>query len=130
MKMFLTTLAVLTVFATPAFAQSFCACDGTGSVLAFANKPAAPSNNKIAVRQSGLELLSPWFRCQARPSIPTVRQPRAAATAATMKCSVLTEGHEGNRAGLASSPSFQDALGMRDAGAGSWTTIAAIVGPK
>jgi len=55
MKMFLPTLAVLIVFATPAFAQSFCACDGTGSVLAFANKPAAPSNNKIAVRQSGLD---------------------------------------------------------------------------
>jgi len=51
MKMFITTLAVLTVIATPAFAQSFCACDGTGNVLTFGHTPAAPQ--KIAVDQSG-----------------------------------------------------------------------------
>ena len=33
MQKFLTTLAVLTVIATPAFAQSFCTCDGTGNVV-------------------------------------------------------------------------------------------------
>ena len=54
MKKFLTTLAVLTVIATPAFAQSFCACNGTGNVLPFEHKPPALQNNKIAVRQSGL----------------------------------------------------------------------------
>ena len=35
MKKFLTTLAVLTAFATPAFAQSFDPDAGTGNVLAF-----------------------------------------------------------------------------------------------
>ena len=39
MQKFLTTLAVLTVIATPAFAQSFCTCDGTGNVLKFTNNP-------------------------------------------------------------------------------------------
>jgi hypothetical protein len=55
MKKFLTILAVLTVFTTPAFAQSFCACDGTGNVLTFGNNPIARQNNKIAVRQTGLD---------------------------------------------------------------------------
>ena len=54
MKKFLTTLAVLTAFATPAFAQSFDPDAGTGNVLAFSYKPAAPHNEKIAVRQNGL----------------------------------------------------------------------------
>ena len=35
MKKLLTTLAVLTLFATPAFAQSFCDCNGSGNVLPF-----------------------------------------------------------------------------------------------
>jgi hypothetical protein len=35
MKKFLTTVAVLTVFATPAFAQSFDPDNGTGNVLSF-----------------------------------------------------------------------------------------------
>ena len=35
MKKFLTTLAVLTAFATPAFAQSFDPDTGTGNVLSF-----------------------------------------------------------------------------------------------
>ncbi len=55
MMRFLTTLAVLTALATPAFAQSFCACNGTGNVLPFGNKPTALQNDKITVRQSGLE---------------------------------------------------------------------------
>jgi hypothetical protein len=54
MKKFLTTLAVLGVIATPAFAQSFDPDAGTGNVLAFSYKPAAPHNEKIAVRQNGL----------------------------------------------------------------------------
>jgi hypothetical protein len=44
------TLAVLTLFATPTFAQSFCDCNGSGNVLAFVNKATAVQNNKIAVR--------------------------------------------------------------------------------
>jgi hypothetical protein len=54
MKKFLTTLAVLTVFATPAFAQSVDPENGTGNVLSFGPTPTAPQNNKIAVRRSGL----------------------------------------------------------------------------
>jgi hypothetical protein len=48
MKKFLTTLAVLTVFATPALAQS------TGNVLAFSYKSTTPQNGKTAIGQSGL----------------------------------------------------------------------------
>jgi hypothetical protein len=54
MKKFLTTLAVLGVIATPAFAQSFDPDNGAGNVLSFSYKPAAPHNEKIAVRQNGL----------------------------------------------------------------------------
>ena len=64
MKKFLTTLAVLTVFATPAavltvsvtpgFAQSFCTCDGTGNVLTFTHNPITLPTQSIAAGQSGL----------------------------------------------------------------------------
>ena len=46
MKKFLTTLAGLTVFATPAFAQSFCTCDGTGNVLTFTHNAITRPNQK------------------------------------------------------------------------------------
>jgi hypothetical protein len=54
MKKFLTTLAVLTVVATPAFAQSFDPDNGTGNVLSFSYKPTTSQIGKTAVRQSGL----------------------------------------------------------------------------
>jgi hypothetical protein len=54
MKKFLTTLAVLTAFATPAFAQSFDPDNGTGNVLSFVHTPTAPHDHKISLRQSGL----------------------------------------------------------------------------
>ena len=54
MMKFLTTLAVLGVFATPAFAQSFDPDNGTGNVLAFSHKPTAPQSEKIAIGRSGL----------------------------------------------------------------------------
>jgi hypothetical protein len=54
MKKLLTTLAALTVIATPAFAQSFDPDNGTGNVLSFSYTSTAPENDKIAVRQSGL----------------------------------------------------------------------------
>ena len=54
MKKFLTTLAVLTALATPAFAQSFDPENGTGNVLPFSYKPTVPQNEKIAIGQSGL----------------------------------------------------------------------------
>ena len=56
MKKLLTTLAVLTLFATPAFAQSFCDCNGSGNVLPFVNKATAVQNNKIAVRSDRAKL--------------------------------------------------------------------------
>jgi len=54
MKTFLTTLAVLTVFATPTFAQSFCTCDGTGNVLVLEHNPITLPTQNIAAGQSGL----------------------------------------------------------------------------
>lgn len=41
--------------ASPAFAQSFCTCYGTGNVLPFSYGPVAPPHGKIAVRQNGLD---------------------------------------------------------------------------
>ena len=46
---------MLSLFATPAFAQSFCDCNGSGNVLAFVNKATAVQNDKIAVRRTGLD---------------------------------------------------------------------------
>lgn len=55
MKKLLTTLAALTVIATPAFAQSFDPDNGTGNiVLSLGSKPTAPLNDKITVRHSGI----------------------------------------------------------------------------
>jgi hypothetical protein len=55
MKTFLTTLAVLTAVATPAFAQSFCTCDGTGNVLTFTHNPITLPTQNIATGQRGLD---------------------------------------------------------------------------
>jgi hypothetical protein len=54
MMKFLSTLAVLSVFATPAFAQSFCTCDGTGNVLTFTHNPITLPSQNIAANQNGL----------------------------------------------------------------------------
>jgi hypothetical protein len=54
MKKFLSTLAALSVFATPAFAQSFCTCDGTGNVLTFTHNPITLPSQSIAADKSGL----------------------------------------------------------------------------
>ena len=54
MKNLLTTLAALTVIATPALAQSFDPDNGTGNVLSLAPKPTAPLSNKITVRHGGV----------------------------------------------------------------------------
>ena len=58
MRRFLTTLAVLSALATPAFAQSFCTCDGTGNVLKLTNNPITYQNRAPAIPaigQSGLD---------------------------------------------------------------------------
>ena len=54
MKKFLSTVAVLTAFATPAFAQSFDPDNGTGNVLSFTHNSTVRGNVVAAVRQSGL----------------------------------------------------------------------------
>jgi hypothetical protein len=54
MKKFLTSLAVLTALATPAFAQSFDPDNGTGSVLSFSDESTAPHKVTTARRPSGL----------------------------------------------------------------------------
>ncbi|MGE5156537.1 MAG: hypothetical protein ACM3OF_00180 [Gemmatimonas sp.] len=54
MKTFLTIVAVLTAVSSPAFAQSFCTCDGTGNVLPFSHKGSAPQNDRTAFRDSAL----------------------------------------------------------------------------
>jgi len=51
MHKLLTTSALLTLIATPAFAQSFDPDNGTGNVLSFRAQQTAPQNN---VRQSGI----------------------------------------------------------------------------
>jgi hypothetical protein len=52
-KKFLTTFAVLTAIATPAFAQSFDPEAGTGNVLPFSHK-SNHDEGKSAFRQDGL----------------------------------------------------------------------------
>jgi hypothetical protein len=52
-KKFLTTFAMLTVIATPAFAQSFDPETGTGNVLQFSHK-SAQIEGKTAVRQDAM----------------------------------------------------------------------------
>jgi hypothetical protein len=54
MKKFLTIVGLMTIVATPAFAQLFDPDNGTGNVLAISHKSTAPQNHKTAARQSGL----------------------------------------------------------------------------
>ena len=58
MQKLLTTLAVLTALATPAFAQSFDPDAGTGNVLSFSDRPIVSQNEKITVRQDGIRARS------------------------------------------------------------------------
>jgi hypothetical protein len=65
MQKLLTTLAVLTAIATPAFAQSFDPDNGTGNVLSFGTSPIAPRMTKLPFARAGCALM-PWFRALAR----------------------------------------------------------------
>ncbi|HEY2756308.1 MAG TPA: hypothetical protein VGJ01_11270 [Pseudolabrys sp.] len=53
MKTYLAALAVLTVLATPSFAQSFDPEVGTGNVLSFRSEPAASQIDRFTVRRDG-----------------------------------------------------------------------------
>ena len=52
MNKFLTTLAMLTVFATPVFAQSFDPDNGTGNLLPFAYAPPTNGSGNDAFAQA------------------------------------------------------------------------------
>ncbi|MFY9602603.1 MAG: hypothetical protein WBR32_08420 [Pseudolabrys sp.] len=72
MKTFLITLAVLTAVAIPAFAQSFCTCDGTGNVLTFTHNPITLPTQNIATGQRGLDSFAmvPSTRLASSPNGP------------------------------------------------------------
>jgi len=95
MKKFLTTLAVLTVVATPAFAQSFDPDNGTGNVLPFSYAPTAPQNNKIVLFVGAASTLSQRFLAHPLFPTPTIRHSWAVAASAIMKCSVMAMTTEG-----------------------------------
>jgi hypothetical protein len=67
MKTVLISLAVLTVIATPAFAQSFDPEVGTGNVLSSGSEPTATENDRFAVRQNGLHAQAKVPRVRRRP---------------------------------------------------------------
>ena len=69
MKKFLTTLAVFTVIATPAFAQSFCTCDGTGNVLKFTNNPITYQNHAPAIAAMDPSGLKAFAMAPLRPNV-------------------------------------------------------------
>ena len=93
MKKVLTTLAALTVITTPAFAQSFCTCDGTGNVLKFTNNPITYQNQApaiAAILRVGCTL-SPWLQsAPTRYSTQMIQQLPAVAASVTMRCSAIT----------------------------------------
>jgi hypothetical protein len=67
-KKLLATLTVLTAISTPAFSQSFCTCDGTGS-----HKGADPQNDRTALRQGALRAFA------AAPGAGSIADPNAPA---------------------------------------------------
>jgi hypothetical protein len=74
MKKLLTTLALLTVVATPAFAQSFDPENGTANVLSLRSGPTAIRNDRFAVRQNGLHAQAMVPRTRTQNHRFTVRQ--------------------------------------------------------
>jgi hypothetical protein len=54
MKTLLTALALFGIFATPAFAQSACNCNGADSVVSLGDNPVVIQSQKIAARPHGL----------------------------------------------------------------------------
>jgi len=73
MEKLLITLAVLATIATPASAQSFCACDGTGNVLKFTNNPITYQNNAPTISATGAGGLQAFAMDKAPPA-PVRRQ--------------------------------------------------------
>ncbi|HEY6023156.1 MAG TPA: hypothetical protein VIV34_03150 [Pseudolabrys sp.] len=72
MKKFLTTLAVLTAVATPAFAQSFDPDNGTGNVLPFSATSTATHHEKSAANHNAMRAFAsaPGFGSVANQDAP------------------------------------------------------------
>jgi hypothetical protein len=66
-RTFFISLAVLTVIATPAFAQSFDREVGTGNVLSLRSGATAAENDRFAFRQNGLHAQAKVPRVRRRP---------------------------------------------------------------
>ena len=99
MQKLLTTLAVLTAIATPAFAQSFDPDNGTGNVLSFGASPIASQNDKITVRQS---------RMRAYAMVPRARSARVT----HHKEGAALNGNWGFAPGNCAVPEVNDAVGV------------------
>jgi hypothetical protein len=102
MQKFLTTLAVLTVIATPAFAQSFCTCDGTGNVLKFTNNPITYQNQAPAIPAIGPSGL------QAFAKVPRTRS----AHVTHHKEGAASNGNWGFGSGICVVPEVNDPVGV------------------
>jgi len=72
MKKILIILSVLATVTTPAFAQSFCTCDGTGNVLTFSHNPITLPNVVSAADTRGLQAYAsvPGSARAANPNDP------------------------------------------------------------
>ena len=72
MKKILIILPVLASLATPASAQSFCTCDGTGNVLMLSHNPITLPNTVSTANMSGLQAFAavPRSGGAANPDAP------------------------------------------------------------
>ena len=90
MKKVLTTLAALTVITTPAFAQSFCTCDGTGNVLKFTNNPITYQNQAPAIAAMTPSGLHAFAMAPKRPdALLNSNDPAVPAVAASVTIEML-----------------------------------------
>jgi len=74
MKTLLATLAVVTLIASPLFAQSFDPDNGTGNVLAFSRKPAPQRNGALTLRQQGADAFASVSRFRPSSGDPTLTE--------------------------------------------------------
>jgi len=74
MKKIFTIFSVLTTLTTPAFAQSFCTCDGTGNVLMFPRNPITLQNVVSPANTRGLQAYAavPGAGHAANPDAPAL----------------------------------------------------------
>jgi len=73
-KKIFTILSLLTTLTTPAFAQSFCTCDGTGNVLMFSRNPITFQNGVSSANTRGLKAYAavPGAGHAANPDAPAL----------------------------------------------------------